>query len=172
MSDIGAVEVLGGSCRAHVQYDSDIGKRQHICGPYRLERGLAEEDLSEMRAVGVAAEGSPAPAALTLRAAARCAQAGSRSKKPRISDAIMEFQCAGDPDHRAGLRSRARSRFVLVVQTSSFQEERARALRSEDVLSGLAVEGQAVGLASIRSCILEAQRVQNYTPELGHCNLW
>ena len=65
MSDIGAVEVLGGSCRAHVQYDSDIGKRQHICGPYRLERGLAEEDLSEMRAVGVAAEGSPAPAALT-----------------------------------------------------------------------------------------------------------
>ena len=115
---------------------------------------------------------APNPAPDQLRAAARCAQAGSRSKKPRISDAIMEFQCAGDPDHRAGLRSRARSRFVLVVQTSSFQEERARALRSEDVLSGLAVEGQAVGLASIRSCILEAQRVQNYTPELGHCNLW
>ena len=65
VADMGAVDRLGAKYRAHVQYCNDGGVGQNLYGPYRLEHGRAEEDLSEIRAAGVAAEAAPEAVALT-----------------------------------------------------------------------------------------------------------
>ncbi len=66
--EMGGIEQRHGRhYRAHIKYYDDEGARQDICGPLRAERRRVEEDLSAMRAAGVAAAGELAAAAEAAR---------------------------------------------------------------------------------------------------------
>ena len=56
IADVGVVEALGGKYRVHVQYRDEAATVQNICGPLRNDKQRANEDLTAMRAAGVAAQ--------------------------------------------------------------------------------------------------------------------
>ena len=51
---MGVVEALGGKYRVHVQYRDEAAAVQNIYGPWRNDKQRANEDLTAMRAAGVA----------------------------------------------------------------------------------------------------------------------
>ncbi len=66
--EMGGIEQqCGRYYRAHIMYYDDAGVHKNMRGPFRAERRQAEEDLSAMRAAGVAAEGELAAAAEAVR---------------------------------------------------------------------------------------------------------
>ena len=52
LAELGSVvEHHGGHC-AHLQFRSDVGTKDHIRGPDRLDKARAEADLAQIRAAG------------------------------------------------------------------------------------------------------------------------